>query len=166
MFEFAQDGSFTSDLNSGRGVDPAGFAVDAAGNLYLVVGSNHLEQYSSSGNDIGDVTDDQTGSQITGFAVDPSTSPNDIYADDGGSLIRHYTGTSLSTCVRQAPCLAAEHVRLRASERLRRGARDRPGHRHGVRRGTRVGNDIVVHRCVHARRVTGQATSVGTTRRR
>ena len=163
MFEFAQDGTADPTIFVTRGTDNVGIGVDTAGNFYKVVGSNNLEQYSSSGNDIGDVTDDQTGSQITGFAVDPSTSPNDIYADDGGSLIRHYTGASLSTCVTSSSCAAADTF----------GS----GHLSGSAAGLAIdpatgtvyaadagGNDIVVFTAVFTPDVvTGQATSVGTT---
>lgn len=103
MFEFAHDGSFTTGWNSGRGVDANGIGVDRDGDLYVVVGAGNVEQFSPSGTDIGDVSDD--AGAITGFAVDATT--NDVYADDG-SEIHHYLGSSLSSCVAAGTCAAAD----------------------------------------------------------
>ncbi|HEY7960372.1 MAG TPA: hypothetical protein VID29_00485 [Solirubrobacteraceae bacterium] len=86
MFEFAQDGSFTSDWNSGRGVTPRGIDADSAGNLYVLTGGGSVEQFSATGTDVGPVNGD--ASNPTGFAFDRSS--DELYMDSGGSLIRHY----------------------------------------------------------------------------
>jgi len=110
-FEFAQDGTPDPTVFVGRGTDNTGIGVDSDGNLYKVVGAGNLEQFGPSGSDIGDVSDGQTGSEISGFAIDPAT--NDVYADDqrgasGSSLIRHYAGSTLATCVPANNCGSAD----------------------------------------------------------
>jgi sugar lactone lactonase YvrE len=86
MFEFAQDASFITDWNSGRGVTPSGIDVDAAGNLYVLTGGGSIEQFTAAGTDVGPVNGDAT--DPTGFALDRSSS--DVYMESGGVLIRHY----------------------------------------------------------------------------
>ncbi|HEY7962033.1 MAG TPA: hypothetical protein VID29_08945 [Solirubrobacteraceae bacterium] len=89
MFEFAQDGSFTSDWNSGRGVTQRGIDADSAGNLYVLTGGGSVEQFSATGTDVGPVNGDAFSP--AGFAVDRSG--NDVYMDDNGSAIRHYAAS-------------------------------------------------------------------------
>ena len=71
-----------------------GLAVDAEDNLYKVAGSPNVEKFNSTGTDLGQV-DEQ--SNATGLVADPST--NDLYVDQGGTLIEHFTaGCSLNSC--------------------------------------------------------------------
>jgi NHL repeat len=100
MFAFAEDGSFTTDWNSGRGVIPSGIDADSAGNLYVLTGAGTVEQFSSTGTDVGPVNGDV--SNPTGFAIDRSTS--DVYMDSGGTLIYHYP----SPCDAGGSCTAAD----------------------------------------------------------
>jgi NHL repeat len=100
MFEFAQDGTFTQDWNSGRGVTPAGIAVDSVGNLYVATLAVGVTQFTSSGTQVGDI--DDSFSSITGIAVDPST--NDLYVDGSGTSIRHYD----SSCDPSVGCTPAD----------------------------------------------------------
>jgi hypothetical protein len=88
MFEFAEDGTFSTDWNSGFGVTAAGIAVDSAGNLYVVRGFPVVEKFTSAGADVGEITGPGFNQPTTGLAIDPST--GDLYVDDGGSIIRHY----------------------------------------------------------------------------
>jgi hypothetical protein len=89
MFAFAEDGTFSSDWNSGRGVLPGGVDADAAGNLYVLTGGGSVEQFSVTGADVGPVNGDV--SNPTGFAVDRST--DEVYLDSGGAAIRHYAAS-------------------------------------------------------------------------
>jgi hypothetical protein len=100
MFEFAQDQSFITDWNSGRGVTPNGIDVDAAGNVYVLTGGGSIEQFTAAGTDVGPVNGD--ASDPTGFAVDRSS--GDVYMDSGGSLIRHYP----ASCDAGGSCTAAD----------------------------------------------------------
>jgi hypothetical protein len=105
VFEFSQAGSFAQTWNSGVGAIQAGIAVDASDNVYLVTGSGNLEQFASTGSPVGGVSDD-TGDAIAGVAVDPGT--GDVYADDGGHVIRYYPASELATCVAASNCVAAD----------------------------------------------------------
>ena len=100
MFEFAQDGSFVTDWNSGRGVTPAGIDVDSAGNLYVLTGGGSVEQFTAAGVDVGPVNGDT--SDPTGVAVDRFS--NDVYMDSDGMLVRHYP----SSCDAGGNCTAAD----------------------------------------------------------
>ena len=92
MFEFAQDGTFAQNWNSGRGVTASGIGVDSSDELYVATGSPGVTEFTSSGVQIGDI--DDSYSNITGIAVDPST--RDLYVDDGG-LIHHYDPSCKAT---------------------------------------------------------------------
>jgi hypothetical protein len=85
MFAFAQDGTFVTDWQSGRGVTVGGIAVDANTNLYVATGAVGVTQFTPGGTQVGDL--DDTYTTITGLAADLTT--NDLYVDDGGA-IRHY----------------------------------------------------------------------------
>jgi sugar lactone lactonase YvrE len=100
MFEFAQDGSFITDWNSGRGVTPNGIDVDAEGNVYVLTGGGSIEQFTAAGTDVGPVNGD--ASDPTGFAVDRSS--GDVYMDSGGILVRHYP----ASCDAGGSCTAAD----------------------------------------------------------
>ena len=100
MFEFAQNTSFITDWNSGRGVTPNGIDLDSAGNLYVLTAGGSVEQFTSAGTDVGPVNGD--ASNPTGLAVDRSTS--DVYMDSGGVLVRHYP----SACGVGGNCTAAD----------------------------------------------------------
>lgn len=100
MFEFAQDGSFTTDWNSGRGVTANGIDADSAGNLYVVTGSGSVEQFTASGTDVGPVNGD--AENPTGFALDRSS--DELYMGSGGVLIRHYA----SPCDAGGSCAALD----------------------------------------------------------
>ena len=91
-------------MESGFGAYPGGIGVDSSDDLYLIAGFGSLEQFSSSGGFIGQVTDDQNPGPITGMAVDPTT--GDVFADDGGGLIRHYTAANVSSCAPSFNCAA------------------------------------------------------------
>lgn len=86
LFEFAQNGTFSTDFHTPRGTAPRGLAVDSAGNFFKVVnGSLSVEKFDGSGNDIGQV--DSAGN-TTGLGVDSSS--GDLYVDNGGGAIDHY----------------------------------------------------------------------------
>lgn len=97
MREFAQSGVFTTKWNSGFGVTPAGIAVDSGGTLYIVRGFPVVERIGSTGVDEGQVTGGsppEFNGPTTGLTIDPTS--GDLYADDGGKLIRQYSNPS--TC--------------------------------------------------------------------
>jgi sugar lactone lactonase YvrE len=100
MFEFAEDSTFATDWNSGRGVTPNGIDADSAGNLYVLTGAGTVEQFSSTGTDVGPVNGD--ASDPTGFAIDRST--DEVYMDSGGTLIRHYA----ASCDAGGSCAATD----------------------------------------------------------
>jgi hypothetical protein len=101
MFEFGQDGSFTTSWNSGRGVTAAGISVDSITHLYVLNGGASVTAFTSAGTQIGDLQNDFGGN--TGLAVDPSTNANDLYVD-GGNVIRHYG----SSCDPSVGCNASD----------------------------------------------------------
>jgi DNA-binding beta-propeller fold protein YncE len=84
MFEFAQDGTFSTDFTTARGTDSHGLGVDSAGNFFKVNGDDTVEKFTAS-TDFGQVT---ANSSTTGLTVDPSS--GDLYVDHGGSAIDHY----------------------------------------------------------------------------
>ena len=106
-FEFDSSGNALSTVSDFYTTDNVGIGVDSAGNLYKVQGNGALAQLSPTGSRNGVVSDDQTsGGQINGFAIDPGN--NDVYADDSGTLIRRYAGSSLASCVPAGSCAAEE----------------------------------------------------------
>ena len=98
MFQFAQDATFTQDW-TGRGVNPGGIDADSAGNLYVLTLGGAVEQFTASGTDVGQVND---GGEPTGVTVDRSN--NEVYMDNGGTLIRHYD----SSCDAGGGCTATD----------------------------------------------------------
>jgi NHL repeat len=100
MREFAQDGGFVTQWNSGYQVTAAGIAVDSSDHLYVARGTPSVEKFTSSGGDVGAVT---AGGNATGFVVDPAT--DDLYVDAGGTEIDRYA----SSCDPSGgPCEIAE----------------------------------------------------------
>ena len=93
MFEYAQDGSFTTSWNSNRGVRSVGIAVDSVGNLYVGNGAPNLTIFTSSGSEIGDI---HAATNPTGLALDPSS--NDLYVDNAGGVIDRYDSSCLPNC--------------------------------------------------------------------
>jgi DNA-binding beta-propeller fold protein YncE len=91
VFEFAQDGSFTTDFEVARGTSHGGLAVDSNGNFFKLDGSLSVEEINASGTDIGQVSSSEAN---TGIAVDTAT--GDLYATEAGD-VSHYalpgTGT-------------------------------------------------------------------------
>ncbi len=100
VFEFAQDASFLTDWNSGRGVNPAGIDADSAGNVYVLTGAGTVEQFTAAGADVGPVNGDAL--DPTGFAFDRSS--DQLYMDSGGSLVRHYE----ASCDAGGSCTAVD----------------------------------------------------------
>jgi hypothetical protein len=86
--KFSAAGAFISQIDVSATVPgPVGLAVDAAGNLY-VVGSGSVEEFDSSGTDLGPL--DQSGSD-QGVSVDPAS--GDVYVAQG-SRIAEFSGGS------------------------------------------------------------------------
>ena len=69
VYEFGQDGSAITNFATTRGMDPAGLAVNGSGDLFKVNGDGSVEELTSSGGDVGQVT--QTSA--AGIAIDPSS---------------------------------------------------------------------------------------------
>ncbi|HEV7493185.1 hypothetical protein [Baekduia sp.] len=101
MFEFGQNGSFSTNFTTVRGTSPAGLSVDAAGTFFKVNGDLSVEQFGAAGDDIGQVT---TGATSTGIATELST--GDLYVDNGAT-IDHYTFTTC-TPTPSAGCTPAD----------------------------------------------------------
>jgi hypothetical protein len=120
LFSFSQDATpvattFVPDETVANGI-----GVDAAGDLYKVTENIqaptlNLEQFESTGGDIGNVTADLTGAnEVIGLAINAVS--GDVYVDvgglsQGGTQIRHYTDPSSSgpaSCVPQHSCVAAD----------------------------------------------------------
>ncbi len=80
IFEFAQDGSFTSESFI-PGVKSNGLAVNAAGSLFAVDGVGHAAEYRGNGTKVGRVS---TSSEVTGLAVEPVT--GELYVVDQGVI--------------------------------------------------------------------------------
>ncbi len=78
VYEFAQDGSFITDWNSGKGLNPNGMTVNSLTDVYIL----SAIEYTSSGLEVGEV-----GGGASGLAADTAT--NDLYAASE-SLITHY----------------------------------------------------------------------------
>jgi hypothetical protein len=83
MFEFAQDGTFTTDFSTTFGVTPVGIAVDSADNLYIARGTPYVEKVSDTGEDLATI--DNCGC-ATGVAVDPAT--DQVYALHATEVVR------------------------------------------------------------------------------
>lgn len=95
MREFAPDGTYTTEWNSGFGVTPAGIAVDGTDTLYAVRGVPVVERFSATGADEGQVTGQKPpafNGPTTGLAIDSAS--GDLDVDDGGNLIRQYPNPS------------------------------------------------------------------------
>jgi len=106
-FVFDQTGAAQRTIAVFRGTSNVGVGVDSNGNLYKVLGIGNIEQFSSTGTDIGNVSDGPGGGNVSGFAIDPATT--DVYADDaGGTQVEHYAGSGLSSCVPAGKCEPAE----------------------------------------------------------
>jgi hypothetical protein len=84
LFEFTQAGAFMTDFGTPRGSTPRGLVVNAEGDFFKLNGEPSVEQISSSGGDIGQVS---KSIAATGLAVDPADS--DLYVDEGGE-VEHY----------------------------------------------------------------------------
>jgi hypothetical protein len=85
MFEFAPGGSFVTDWDSERGVEPAGIAADQGSNLFVLTGAVGITKFASSGAQLGDV--DEKYNNLFGIALDPAS--DELYVDDG-SVIHQY----------------------------------------------------------------------------
>ena len=83
MFEFAPDGSFTTEWPTNQAASPAGIATDSAGNLYVTEAySGTVYDFTPSGAEIGPVAHPSNSYVATlGLAVDSST--GDLYLDGG-----------------------------------------------------------------------------------
>jgi hypothetical protein len=82
LFRFAQDGSFIADFETPRGSAPGGLGVDPEGDFFKLNGSPTVEKFTSSGTDIGQVSEPEPSTG--GVAVDPSN--GDVYRDTGTSI--------------------------------------------------------------------------------
>ena len=83
MFEFEQNGTFSSDFfaEPERGTEPDGLAVDSAGHTFNVNGDGSVEDtVSPSGFDVGQVT---KSTSAKGVAVDAA---GDLYVDAGSNV--------------------------------------------------------------------------------
>ncbi|MGA9285288.1 MAG: hypothetical protein WBV85_07580 [Solirubrobacteraceae bacterium] len=98
MFKFASDGSFLTDWNSGRGVIPAGIAVDSSTNIDVETQEPGVAGFSPTGVQIGNVIQGDP----TGLTVDSST--GDLFVDEG-TTVNHI----LSSCdPLQGACTVAD----------------------------------------------------------
>jgi hypothetical protein len=84
LFQFSQAGTFVTDFETPRGSDPAGLAVNSAGDFFKVDGSGAVEEFGPGGVDIGQVAGEVSA---TGVAVDSST--GDLYVDSGDAVDRY-----------------------------------------------------------------------------
>jgi hypothetical protein len=91
LFEFAQDGTFTTDFGVERGTSANGLAVDSAGNFFKVNGDGSVEAFTSSASDVGQVTESQSAA---GLATDASS--GDLYLSAGAEA-EHYSFTGTGT---------------------------------------------------------------------
>lgn len=89
LFRFDQGGSFLEQVETPRGNEPGGLAVDPAGDLFKVNGDLSVEKLEGSGADVGQVT---ASFSTTGLAVDRAG--GDLYVGTGSLIERYVFGPS------------------------------------------------------------------------
>jgi hypothetical protein len=70
LFEFAQEGAFSTSFETPRGSQPAGLAVNTTGDFFKANGDGSIEEFAAGGTDIGQVT--PSGSEGKGEQVHPA----------------------------------------------------------------------------------------------
>jgi hypothetical protein len=74
LFEFAQEGAFSTSFETPRGSQPAGLAVNTTGDFFKANGDGSVEEFAAGGTNIGQVTPNNTAApeQVhpAGVAVD------------------------------------------------------------------------------------------------
>ncbi len=93
LFKFTEAGNFTEEVETPRGSQAAGLAVDAPGHFFKVNGSPSVEKLEGSGAVVGQVS---SSNSTTGLAVDPSN--GELFVDTGPS-IETYAFTPLGEVV-------------------------------------------------------------------
>ena len=84
---YAPDGALISAFGYPREPNPAGLAVDSENSLYKVDGTPVVTKFSDTGAELANPLDG--GGSTSGLTIDPSS--NDLYVDESGSFINHFT---------------------------------------------------------------------------
>jgi hypothetical protein len=91
VFEFEQEGTFSTELAVVRETLPVGLAVDSAGDLLKANGDHSVEEFTGAGSDVGEVSN---GVAAAGLSVDEAT--GDLYVAESGG-VAHYAFAGLGT---------------------------------------------------------------------
>jgi hypothetical protein len=90
VFEFGQDGSFSTDFRLQGSQSETGLAIDSAGDIFNMGGDGGVEKYTSAGEEIGVVDNTKNGKRFKGLAIDPSTGELYLILIGTPSEVRHY----------------------------------------------------------------------------
>jgi hypothetical protein len=82
LFKFTQAGAFSEAIETPRGTEPDGLAVDPAGNFFKINGNDTVEKFGPTGADIGQIT----GESPQGQALDDDPATGDLYLATRESL--------------------------------------------------------------------------------
>src|SRR5271154_3281176 len=108
LFEFSQDGTFTTDLEaSQRRSSEAGLAVNTAGDFFKINREPSVEEFGPSGVDVGQVS---ASAESTGLGLD--SADGDLYVDDNGVTIDHYAFDASGNVIEPdgSPCVVAPEL--------------------------------------------------------
>ncbi|HEX3243102.1 MAG TPA: hypothetical protein VHQ97_08475 [Solirubrobacterales bacterium] len=107
LFEFDEDGTFSSEHGVEGAIQPFGISVDGSGNVFYVGYSETVERFDgSTSTEISGLTEGQYGEPIakSGLAVDPNS--GDLYVGIGGESVAKFSFDGLGRVVQNggAPC--------------------------------------------------------------
>jgi hypothetical protein len=114
LSRFEQDGTFLAAFEAPRGTNRAGLTVDGAGEFFKVNGNGSVEELSSSGGDIGQISPEE---EEGAFARGLTASGSDLYIVEAGA-IQHYalTGSGVVSEPGGATCTVAPFAPCHASD--------------------------------------------------
>jgi hypothetical protein len=81
MFEFAQDGTFSTDFDIARETEERGLSVDSAGDFFKVNSGGSVEELTGSNSDLGQVSNSSSAQNLTSDAA-----TGELYVNEGDHI--------------------------------------------------------------------------------
>ncbi len=81
MFEFAQDGTFSTDFDIARETPERGLSVDSAGDFFKINSGGSVEELAGSNSDLGQVSSSSSAQNLTSDAA-----TGDLYVNEGDHI--------------------------------------------------------------------------------